>query len=320
MKNLRDPVIYRILHASTTAPAGDWCRSIPMYDFTHGLVGRHRGDHPLALHPRVRGSSARSTTGFIETCSVPSRPRQIEFARLNLTYTVLSKRKLLQLVEGGHVEGWDDPACRRLSGLRRRGYHARRRSAPSATRDRGGQVQQHVVDIALLEHCLREILNRDAEAGAWRCSSPLKVVIENYPEDRVEELEAINNPEDVPEPARGKVPFSRELYIERDDFMEDPPKKFFRLAPGREVRLRYAYFITCVEVIKDEAGEVVELRCTYDPETRGGDAPDGRKVKGTMHWVSAAHARGGPRGAALRPPVARARSRSADFRKDDLTP
>jgi glutaminyl-tRNA synthetase len=213
-------------------------------------------------------------------------PRQIEFARLNLTFSVLSKRKLIRLVEEGHVSGWDDPRMPTISGLRRRGY------TPESIRnfcDRIGVAKaDSMVDMALLEYCIREDLNKRAPRvmGVLR---PLKVVIENYPAEEQEELEAINNPED---PAMGtrRVPFSRELYIERDDFMEDPPKKFFRLAPGREVRLRYAYFITCTDVVKDPAtGEVIELRCTYDPATRGGDAPDGRKVKATLHWLSAAH-------------------------------
>jgi glutaminyl-tRNA synthetase len=222
----------------------------------------------------------------VDNLPVPSKPRQIEFARLNLNYTVLSKRRLLQLVNGGHVNGWDDPRMPTISGVRRRGY------PPAAIRDfidRVGLAKRNsVVDLAMLEHCVRTELNRTAERrmGVLR---PLKVVIENFPEGESEVLEAVNNPEDSAAGTR-EVPFGRELYIEQADFMEDPPKKFFRLAPGREVRLRYAYFITCREVIKDDAGEVVELRCTYDPATRGGDSPDGRKVKATLHWVSAAHA------------------------------
>jgi glutaminyl-tRNA synthetase len=214
-------------------------------------------------------------------------PQQIEFARLNLSYTVLSKRKLLTLVEQGRVTGWDDPRMPTISGLRRRGY------TPEAIRnfcERIGVAKRNsVVDVALLEHCLREDLNRRAPR-VMAVLRPLRVVIDNYPEDQVEEMEAVNNPED-PSMGTRKVPFSRVLYVERDDFREDPPKQFFRLAPGREVRLRYAFFITCVGVVKDDrTGEVVELHCTYDPATRGGDAPDGRKVRATLHWVSAAHA------------------------------
>jgi glutaminyl-tRNA synthetase len=211
--------------------------------------------------------------------------QQIEFARLNLTYTIMSKRKLLQLVEGGFVSGWDDPRMPTISGMRRRGY------SPQAIHNFCGRIGVNkfnsTVDIALLEHCLREDLNKYSPR-VMAVLKPLKVVITNYPEGRVEQLDAINNPEDPAAGAR-KIPFSRELYIERDDFMEDPPGKFFRLSPGREVRLRYAYFITCTDVIKDADGRVVELHCTYDPATRGGDSPDGRKVKATIHWVSARH-------------------------------
>ena len=213
-------------------------------------------------------------------------PRQYEFSRLNLTHTVLSKRRLIQLVEDGHVEGWDDPRMPTVRGLRRRGY------PPAAIRDFAQRVgvtkSDNVIEVQLLEHCARELLNKVAERR-MAVLRPLKVVIENYPEGQEEELEAVNNPEDAGAGTR-MVPFGRELYIEREDFMEDPPRKFFRLGPGREVRLRYAYFITCTDVIKDDKGEVVELRCTYDPATRGGDAPDGRKVKGTLHWVCADHA------------------------------
>jgi len=217
---------------------------------------------------------------------VPAQPRQIEFARLNLTYTMMSKRRLLELVEEGIVSGWDDPRMPTLVGMRRRGY------TPEAIRafcDRIGVAKrENIVDVALLEHAVREDLNKRADR-VMAVLNPLRVVIENYPADRTEEFEIGNNPED-PSAGMRKVPFSHVLYIERDDFMENPPKKFFRLAPGREVRLRGAYFVTCTGVEKDAAGNVIELRCTYDPATRGGDAPDGRKVKATLHWVSAAHA------------------------------
>ncbi|MCH8014737.1 MAG: glutamine--tRNA ligase, partial [Candidatus Dadabacteria bacterium] len=222
---------------------------------------------------------------FIEQLGIYA-PRQIEFARLNLTYTVLSKRKLMQLVQDNHVSGWDDPRMPTISGLRRRGYtsHAIRNFCEKI----GVTKQDSVIDIALLEHSLRDDLNKSAQR-VMGVLNPLKVVITNYPADSSEELDAVNNPEDESAGKR-KVPFSKELYIERDDFMEDPPKKFYRLSPGREVRLRYAYFITCTDVIKNENGDITELHCTYDPETRGGNAPDGRKVKATIHWVSAEHA------------------------------
>ena len=223
---------------------------------------------------------------LVDNLAVPSRPRQYEFSRLNLSHTVLSKRRLVDLVDDGHVAGWDDPRMPTLSGLRRRGFPA------EAIRDFAGRIgvtkSDNVVEMALLEHCVRELLNKTAERR-MAVLRPLKVVIENYAEGETEELDAVNNPEDAAAGTRA-VPFSRTLYIEREDFMEDPPKKFFRLAPGREVRLRYAYFVTCTDVIKDDAGDIVELRCTYDPETRGGNAPDGRKVKATLHWVSAEHA------------------------------
>jgi len=221
---------------------------------------------------------------FIEQLDV-HHPQQIEFARLNLNYTVMSKRRLLQLVEGGHVSGWDDPRMPTISGLRRRGY------TPESIRDFQDRIglakRDSIVDLALLEHCLREDLNKRAPRF-MAVLNPLKVVITNYPEGQPEDLEAVNNPED-PDAGTRQVTFSRELYIEREDFMEDPPKKFYRLAPGREVRLRYAYFIKCEEAVKDENGEIIELRCTYDPATKGGNAPDGRKVKATLHWVSAEH-------------------------------
>ena len=282
--NLRDPVLYRILHADHPRTGDAWC-IYPTYDFAHGQSDAiEHITHSLCT---LEFEGHRPLYDWlVEHLPVPSKPRQIEFARFNLSYTVLSKRRLLKLVEGGHVNGWDDPRMPTLSGLRRRGY------PPAAIRDcaeRAGVAKRDsVVDLAFLEHCVRSELNRTAERrmGVLR---PLKVVIENFPEDRVEELEAVNNPEDAGAGTR-MVPFSRELFIESEDFMEDPPKKFFRLAPGREVRLRYAFFITCREVIKNADGEVVELRCTYDPETRGGDAPDGRKVKATLHWVSAPHA------------------------------
>ncbi len=282
--NLRDPVLYRILHATHPRTGDRWC-IYPTYDYAHGQSDAiEHITHSLCT---LEFEDHRPLYDWLlDNLPVPSKPRQIEFARLNLTYTVLSKRRLLQLVNGGHVNGWDDPRLPTISGIRRRGY------PPVAMHDfidRVGLAKRNsVVDLGMLEHCVRTELNRTAERrmGVLR---PLKVVIENYPEGASEELEAINNPEDATAGIR-KVPFGRELFIEQADFMEDPPKKFFRLAPGREVRLRYAYFITCREVIKDDTGEVVELRCTYDPETRGGDSPDGRKVKATLHWVSAAHA------------------------------
>ena len=282
--NLRDPVLYRILHATHPRTGDAWC-IYPTYDFAHGQSDAiEHITHSLCT---LEFEAHRPLYDwFLANLPTPSVPRQIEFARFNLTYTVLSKRRLLQLVQGGHVTGWDDPRMPTLSGLRRLGY------PPGAIREcverAGVAKRESVVDLAFLEHCVRTELNRTAERrmGVLR---PLKVVIENYPEGGSEELEAVNNPEDAAAGTR-RVPFSRELFIERDDFMEDPPKKFFRLAPGREVRLRYAYFLTCREVMKNVDGEVVELRCTYDPETRGGDAPDGRKVKATLHWVSAAHA------------------------------
>jgi glutaminyl-tRNA synthetase len=282
--NMRDPVLYRILRATHPRTGDRWC-IYPTYDYAHGQSDAiEHITHSLCT---LEFEDHRPLYDWlVDNLTVPSKPRQIEFARLNLNYTVLSKRRLLQLVNGAHVSGWDDPRMPTISGIRRRGY------PPEAIHDfvdRVGVAKRNsVVDLALLEHCVRGDLNRTAERrmGVLR---PLKVVIENYPEGETEELEAVNNPED-PTAGSRLVPFARELYIERDDFMEDPPKKFFRLAPGREVRLRYAYFITCREVIKNDDGEVVELRCTYDPETRGGDSPDGRKVKATLHWVSAAHA------------------------------
>ncbi len=281
--NLRDPVLYRILHAAHPRTGTLWC-IYPTYDFAHGQSDAIEGvTHSLCT---LEFEDHRPLYDWlIENLPVPSRPHQYEFARLNLTYTVLSKRRLIQLVREGHVRGWDDPRMPTLRGLRRRGV------PPAALRDfahRIGVAKAHnVVEVALLEHCVRELLNKTADRR-MAVLRPLKLVIENYPEGKSEELDAVNNPEDETAGSR-KVPFSRELFIEREDFMEDPPKKFFRLAPGREVRLRYAYFVTCREAVKDASGEVAELRCTYDPETRGGDAPDGRKVKATLHWVSAAH-------------------------------
>jgi len=283
--NLRDPTIYRIRKAHHHRTGDAWC-IYPMYDFAHGLSDAEEGiTHSICT---LEFEDHRPLYDwFLDQLPVPFRPQQIEFARLNLSYTVLSKRKLLQLVTGGHVTGWDDPRMPTLSGLRRRGY------TPEAIRafcDAIGVAKRDsVVDIAMLEHCVREDLNRRAPR-VMAVLRPLKVVIENYPAGEVETLEAVNNPEDASMGTR-RLPFARELYIERDDFREDPPKQFFRLAPGREVRLRYAYIIKCVGVVKDErTGEVVELRCTYDPETRSGAPAANRKVKATIHWVSAAHA------------------------------
>jgi len=256
-----------------------------MYDWAHGLEDSVEGiTHSICT---LEFEDHRPLYDwFLDELGV-YHPRQIEFARLNLTYTVMSKRMLLELVREGYVSGWDDPRMPTISGLRRRGYTPG--SIRNFSRRIGVAKTGSTIDIALLEHSLREDLNKQAQR-VMAVLRPLRVVIENYPEDQVEEMDAVNNPED-PGAGTRKVPFSRVLYIEREDFREDPPKKFFRLAPGREVRLRYAYFITCVDVVKDEqSGEVVELRCTYDPATRGGDSPDGRKVKATLHWVSAEHA------------------------------
>ncbi|MCU0303221.1 MAG: glutamine--tRNA ligase/YqeY domain fusion protein [Thermoanaerobaculales bacterium] len=282
--NLRDPVLYRILHAAHPRTGDAWC-IYPTYDYAHGQSDAiEHITHSLCT---LEFEDHRPLYNWlIEHLPVPSRPRQIEFARLNLSSTVLSKRKLLRLVNEGHVAGWDDPRMPTLSGVRRRGV------PPEAVRalvERVGLAKREgTVDYALFEHCIRDLLNRTAERR-MAVLRPLRLIITNYPEGEIEELEAVNNPED---PAAGsrRVPFGRELFIERDDFMEDPPKKFYRLAPGREVRLRYAYLVTCDEVVKDAAGEIVELRCSYDPATRGGDAPDGRKVKATLHWVAAAAA------------------------------
>ena len=282
--NLRDPVLYRIMHESHPRTGNAWC-IYPTYDFAHGQSDAIEGvTHSLCT---LEFEDHRPLYDWlIENLPVPSRPHQYEFSRLNLSYTILSKRRLIQLVEEGHVNGWDDPRMPTISGLRRRGV------PPEALRDFARRIgvtkSDSVVETQLLDHCMRELLNRTA-VRRMAVLNPLKVVIENYPEGESEELKAVNNPEDEGAGSR-MVPFSRELWIERDDFMEDPPRKFFRLAPGREVRLRYAYFITCHDVVKDANGEIVELRCTYDPATKGGNAPDGRKVKATMHWVSAPHA------------------------------
>ena len=281
--NLRDPVMYRILHAEHHRTGDKWC-IYPMYDWAHGQSDSIEGiTHSLCTQEYEDHRPLYDW--FLDELEI-YHPRQIEFAPLNLTYTVLSKRNLLKLVREGHVRGWDDPRMPTLSGMRRRGY------TPEAIRtfmQRIGIAKtESVVDIALLEHCLREDLNKRARR-VMAVLRPLRVVITNYPEGQVEEVEAINNPE-VPEAGTRKLPFSRVLYVEQDDFRQDPPRKWFRLAPGREVRLKHAYYITCQEVIWDESGTPVELRCTYDPETRGGSSPDGRKVRGTLHWVSAAHA------------------------------
>ncbi len=282
---MRDPTLYRIKRASHYRTGNTWC-IYPMYDFAHCLSDSIEGiTHSICT---LEFQANRELYNWIlEALAVPCHPQQIEFARLNLNYTVFSKRKLIELVDKGFVTGWDDPRMPTISGYRRRGY------TPEAIRnfcERIGVAKaDSTVDVGLMEHCLREDLNRRAPR-VMAVLRPLKVTLVNYPEGQVEELEAVNNPED-PSAGTRKVPFGRELFVEREDFMEDPPKKFFRLAPGREVRLRYAYFIRCQEVVKDPAsGEVLELRCTYDPLTRGGDAPDGRKVQGTLHWVAAARA------------------------------
>ena len=281
--NMRDPVMYRILHTEHHRTGDDWC-IYPMYDFAHGQSDSIEGiTHSICT---MEYEDHRPLYDWFLQELGMYQPRQIEFARLNLSHTVLSKRRLLRLVEGGYVNGWDDPRMPTIAGFRRRGY------TPEAIRDFCDRIgvakNAAIIDIALLEHSLRDHLNKTAPR-ALAVLRPLKVVITNYPEDETDWLDAINNPEDESAGAR-KVPFSRELYIERDDFMENPPRRFYRLAPDREVRLRYGYFIKCEEVVKDESGEVVELRCTYDPETRGGSAPDGRRVRATLHWVSAAHA------------------------------
>jgi glutaminyl-tRNA synthetase len=282
--NLRDPVMYRILHASHHRTGDKWC-IYPMYDWAHGQSDSIEGiTHSICT---LEFEDHRPLYDWFLDALGIFHPQQIEFARLKLSHTLLSKRKLLRLVNGGYVAGWDDPRMPTLSGLRRRGY-------PSAAIrdfcDRIGVAKANsIIDIALLEHCVRDHLNRHAPR-VMAVLRPLRLVIDNYPEGQVEELEAENNPED-PGMGSRKVPFSRVLNIEQDDFREDPPKKWFRLAPGREVRLKHAYYVTCVDVVRDEqTGEVIELHCTYDPETRGGWSEDGRKVRGTLHWVSAPHA------------------------------
>ena len=280
--NMRDPVIYRILHASHHRTGDTWC-IYPMYDWAHGLEDSiERITHSLCT---LEFEDHRPLYDwYLEQLGV-YHCQQIEFARLNQNYTVMSKRMLLELVEDGFVSGWDDPRMPTISGYRRRGY------TPQSIRNFAEKIgiakRDNTVEISLLEHSVREDLNKRAPR-VMAVLQPLKIVIENYPEEQTEELAAVNNPEN-PEAGTRNVPFSRELFIEQNDFMEDPPRKFFRLAPGREIRLRYAYFITCTQVIKDENGHVIEIRCTYDPETKGGSAPDGRKVKGTIHWVSAKH-------------------------------
>ena len=284
--NLRDPVLYRIRRVSHQMTGDTW-RIYPMYDFTHGLCDALEGvTHSLCT---LEFEDHRALYDwFLDQLPVPARPRQYEFSRLNLTYTVLSKRRLIELVEGRHVDGWDDPRMPTLSGLRRRGY------TPAAIRDFCARVgvtrNENLIDLALLESCLREDLDQRAQRR-MAVLRPLKLVIENYPEGQEELFEAANHPQ-RPEFGTRQVPFGREIYIERDDFMQEPPRKFFRLAPGREVRLRFAYLVTCNEVVRDpHSGDIVELRCSYDPQSRGGQAPDGRKVKGTLHWVAAHAAR-----------------------------
>ncbi len=281
--NMRDPVIYRILHENHHNTGDKWC-IYPMYDWAHGLEDSiERITHSLCT---LEFEDHRPLYDwFLDKLDV-YHPQQIEFSRLNLSYTITSKRKLLELVENGYVSGWDDPRMPTISGMRRRGY------SPAAIRNFSERIgiakRDNIAEMDLLEFYVREDLNKHSERR-MAVIDPLKVVIENYPEGKVEELEAVNNPED-PSAGKRKVPFSKEIYIERTDFMEDPPDKFFRLGIGREVRLRYAYFITCNKVIKDENGKIIELRCTYDPKTKGGSAPDGRKVKGTIHWVSTGQA------------------------------
>jgi len=281
--NLRDPVMYRILHVTHHRTGDKWC-IYPMYDFTHGQSDSiEKVTHSLCT---LEFEDHRPLYNwYLEALGI-NHPEQTEFARLNLTHSVLSKRRLIELVAENHVNGWDDPRMPTICGLRRRGY------TPEAIRafcERIGVTKRkNVIEMGLLEYCLREDLNKRA-MRRMAVLHPLKLVIDNYPEDLVEEMEAVNNPEDA-NAGKRQVPFSRELYIEQDDFREDPPRKYFRLSPGREVRLRYGYFVTCTDFVKNDAGEVIEVHCTYDPKTRGGNAPDGRKVKSTIHWVAARHA------------------------------
>ncbi len=278
--NMRDPVMYRVLSSSHHRTGDKWC-IYPMYDFAHCIEDSiEKITHSLCT---LEFEDHRPLYDWFLNELGVHHPKQIEFARLNISYTVLSKRRLMELVREGHVEGWDDPRMPTISGMRRRGF------TPESIRDFcekiGVAKANSTVDVSLLEHCIRDELNRKAPR-VMAVLNPLKVVIENYPEDKTEELEAVNNPEDE-SMGRRMLPFSREIYIEREDFMENPPKKFFRLYPGKEVRLKHAYYITCKEAVKDEKGNIVELRCTYDPSSRGGWAPDNRKVRGTLHWVSA---------------------------------
>ncbi len=283
--HMRDPIIYRIMKAHHHRTGNDWC-IYPMYDFAHGQSDFWEGITHSVCTLEFEVHRPLYDWFIDQLQETDYRPRQIEFARLNLTYTVMSKRKLLELVKDNSVNGWDDPRMPTISGLRRRGY------TPESIRNFSERIGvtkvDGIIDVSLLEYSIREHLNRTAQR-VMGVLNPLKVIITNYPKELSEEMEAVNNPEDEAMGTR-KVTFSRELYIEREDFMEDPPRKFFRLGPGREIRLRYAYFITCTNVIKDENGEITELHCTYDPESKGGNSPDGRKVKATLHWVSATHA------------------------------
>ena len=281
--NMRDPVMYRILHAEHHRTGDKWC-IYPMYDFTHGESDSiERITHSICT---LEFEDHRPLYDWYLDQIGIYHPQQIEFDRLNLTYTLLSKRKLLTLVQDGHVSGWDDPRMPTITGIRRRGY------TPEAIRNFCGAIgvskTNGSIELSLLEHYVREDLNKRVPR-VMAVLRPLRVIVDNYPQNQVEEMDAVNNPEDASAGSR-KVPFSRELYIEQDDFREDPPKHYFRLSPGKEVRLRYGYFITCTSVVKDATGAILEIHCTYDPATRGGNAPDGRKVKSTIHWVSAAHA------------------------------